>query len=66
MQVALGAGIVAVTAWGVKTLVYPYAVHAYRSWTGKPDPADLKQQKDLEMSKVKLLRNAFCHVRVVL
>lgn len=52
VQVALGAGLVAVTAWGVKALVYPYAVQAYRSWTGKPDPAAEKQQREVEIGKV--------------
>ena len=52
VQIALGAGLVAVTAWGVKTLVFPYAAQAYRSWTGKPDPAAEKQQRELEIGKV--------------
>lgn len=53
VQVALGAGLVAVTAWGVKALVFPYAVQAYRSWTGKPDPAAEKQrERELEIGKV--------------
>ncbi|KAL3155200.1 hypothetical protein ABBQ32_013140 [Trebouxia sp. C0010 RCD-2024] len=56
-QVALGAGLVAVTAWGVKALVFPYAVQAYRSWTGKPDPAAEKQQRELEIGK--MLSDAF-------
>lgn len=66
MQVALGAGLVAVTAWGVKSLVYPYAVQVYRSWSGKPDPADLKQQRDLEMSKVLLHSKHLCHGHSIL
>lgn len=52
MQIALGAGLVAVTAWGVKALVFPYAVQAYRSWTGTPDPVAEKQERDLEIGKV--------------
>lgn len=42
-QIALGAGLVAVTVWGVQRVVVPYATSWYRSWTGKPDPAEQNQ-----------------------
>lgn len=37
LQVALGAGLVAITVWGVQRIVVPYAAQWYRSWSGKPD-----------------------------
>ena len=43
LQIALGAGLVAVTVWGVQRVVVPYATSWYRSWTGKPDPAEQNQ-----------------------
>ena len=52
LQVALGAGIVAFTAWGIKSLVVPQAVYWYRTWTGQPDSAVAKQQEQSETAKV--------------
>lgn len=50
-QVALGAGLVAITFWGVQRVVFPYAAHWFRSWSGKPDKPD-KQQEESQIATV--------------
>lgn len=52
VQVALGAGIVAVTAWGIRSFVVPQAVYWYRSFTGQPGSAMAKQTEQSEAAKV--------------
>ncbi len=51
LQVALGAGLVAITFWGVQRVVFPYAAHRLRSWSGKPDKSD-KQQQESQIATV--------------
>ena len=51
LQVALGAGLVAITFWGVQRIVFPYAAHWFRSWSGKPDKSD-KQQEEAQIATV--------------
>lgn len=46
-QVALGAGLVAVTFWGVRRMVLPYATQWYRSWIGKPDMSKREEQSQI-------------------
>lgn len=50
-QVALGAGLVAITFWGVQRVVFPYAAHWLRSWSGKPDKSG-KQQDESQIATV--------------
>ncbi len=50
-QVALGAGLVAITFWGVQRVVFPYAAYWFRSWSGKPDKSD-KQQEESQIATV--------------
>lgn len=50
-QVALGAGLVAITFWGVQRVVFPYAAHWLRSWSGKPDKSD-KQQEEAQIATI--------------
>ncbi len=51
LQVALGAGLVAITFWGVQRVVFPYAAHWLRSWSGKLDKSD-KQQEESQIATV--------------
>ena len=47
----MGAGLVAITFWGAQRVVFPYAAHWLRSWSGKLDQSD-KQQEESQIATV--------------